>query len=290
MLIKEDISWQSKDGLNLYAQSIGSAEAQLTVLCMHGLTRNHKDFNPMIQALGDRYRYIAVDVRGRGRSERDPQPKNYSPTVYAADMVTLLDHLQLQSVVLIGTSMGGLMSMLLSRMIPNRLRGIVLNDIGPVIDQSGLERIATYVGEVRPFADWEAAAENIARIQAASFPGYGSEQWMAFARRTCHEIDSGEVLADYDPQIAKSLGNVKPGLLTRLAMWRLFKSMYKRPLLIIRGETSDILSQKTLHKMIRRHPNASTVTVPGVGHAPLLDEPEAVAAISGFLKGLEADA
>ena len=240
----------------------------------------------MIAALGDSYRFIAVDVRGRGQSQRDSDPRHYQPAVYARDMVALLDHLQLRTVALIGTSLGGLMSMLLGRMIPDRICGTVLNDIGPAIDKAGLNRIATYVGAVKPFADWETAAAAFAGNQQELFPDYGPEQWMAFARRCCRQTDSGEVVPDYDPEIARALGKARTGLLTRLAMWHLFKSLYAHPLLVIRGETSDILSEKTLQKMLRRHPDASAVTVPGVGHAPILDETEAVAGIAGFLSRL----
>jgi pimeloyl-ACP methyl ester carboxylesterase len=283
----DDITWRSTDGLTLYARSYGPVDARLTVLCMHGLTRNHKDFEPMIEALGNRYRFIAVDVRGRGQSERATDPKTYNPGIYAGDMVALLNRLNIHAVALIGTSMGGLMSMLLSKMIPDRIHGVVLNDVGPVFETAGLARIASYVTEVKPVADWQTAADAVAENQKSIFPNYGPEDWMAFARRTFRELETGEVILDYDPEITKTLGEVKPGVLTRIAMWRLYKSMFPRPLLIIRGETSDILSEKTLQKMIQRHPDAKAVTVPGVGHAPILHEQEAVAGLSSFLARLE---
>lgn len=278
-----DIWWNSSDGLELYAKAYGPADSSLTVLCMHGLTRNRKDFEPMISALSGQYRFISVDVRGRGASERDPNPENYSPSVYAGDMISLLDHLGLRSVALIGTSMGGLMSMIMMKIAPQRVRGVVLNDVGPTLEKSGLARIASYASEVEPLPNWQSAANTVANVQASIFPDYGPDDWMAFAKRTYTELDTGEVILDYDPEITRSVGEAQPGLMVRIAMWRLFKSMYARPLLITRGETSDILSAKTAEKMVKRHPNAELVTIPGRGHAPMLDEPRAIQALENFL-------
>jgi pimeloyl-ACP methyl ester carboxylesterase len=286
----EDIRWTSADGLDLYARSYGPADAPLTVLCMHGLTRNHKDFEPMIAALPGQFRFIAVDVRGRGLSARDANPKHYSPAAYVGDMAALLDHLKLDRVALIGTSMGGLMSMLMMKTMPKRIRGVVLNDVGPVFEASGLKRIASYTSDTEPKASWDEAAAAIGKIQADTFPDFGPDNWMALARRTFRELDDGRVALDYDPAITRTIGKVRPGLLTRIALWRLFKKMTGVPLLIVRGGTSDILSAKTAAKMISRHPDADLVTVPRVGHAPILDEPEAVNAIRLFLTKLESRA
>ncbi len=281
-----DITYKSPDGLDLYARSYGPDDAGMTVLCMHGLTRNHKDFEPMIAAVNGPYRYIAVDVRGRGRSQRDPNPDNYTPIRYAGDMIALMDHLNLPRAALIGTSMGGLMSMVMMTKAPERILGTVLNDVGPVVDQAGLDRISSYVSKVEPLPDWASAAKAIADIQTDVFPTYDDSDWLAFAHRTYREMQDGRVIADYDPAITERVGDVKPSLKIRLAMWRVFAKMKKRPLLIIRGENSDILAPKTTALMQKRHKKAKLVTVPGVGHAPMLDEPEAVQAISDFLSSL----
>ncbi|MCA8900563.1 MAG: alpha/beta hydrolase [Hyphomonas sp.] len=286
----EDIYYTSPDGLTLFARRYGPENAPLTALCMHGLTRNHKDFEPLIEALDGRYQFIAVDQRGRGQSDRDPVAERYTPQTYVGDMKALLDRLGLQKVVLIGTSMGGLMSMIMMRTMPARIRGVVLNDVGPVFEQEGLNRIASYVNTVAPIENWEKAAESVGKVQSYVFPKYTPEQWMAFARRTYRELEDGRVVLDYDPAITQTVGQVRPSLLTRFAMWRLYGGMKKAPLLIVRGETSDILSDKTAQKMLKRHPDAQLVTVPEVGHAPILDEPEAVSAISDFLQRLEASA
>jgi pimeloyl-ACP methyl ester carboxylesterase len=286
--MREDIYYRSPDGLNLYARRYGAPDAQLSILCMHGLTRNHKDFEPMIAALPDCYQFISVDVRGRGLSDRDPNAEHYTPVTYVGDMVALLDTLKLDRVALIGTSMGGLMAMLMMKTMPQRIRGVVLNDVGPAVDKSGLDRIASYTSDKEPKAGWDDAAAAMGKVQAGIFPDFGPDEWMALARRTYRELDDGRVELDYDPEITRTVGKIRPGLLMRMAMWRLYKEMKKAPLLVIRGQTSDILSEKTAAKMIKRHPDARLAIVPRVGHAPILDEPEAVIAIRHFLANLEA--
>lgn len=283
-----DIGWSSADGLSLHARAYGPETARLNVLCLHGLTRNHKDFEPMIGALPGHYRFIAVDVRGRGQSAHDPNPKNYSPGIYAKDMRLLLDKLALNRVALIGTSMGGLISLIMMRQMPKRIAGVVLNDVGPVVEKAGIARIAGYAGKVQPVTGWESAAAAVRTIQGAAFPDMPEDRWMDFARRTFRELPNGDVVLDYDPNIARSLGKVRPGALTNFALWRMFGGLKKAPLLVVRGALSDILSEETAREMVRRHPDARLATVPRTGHAPILDEPEAVTAIADFLARLEA--
>ena len=283
-----DIRYSSSDGLSLYAKAYGPADASLTVLCMHGLTRNHKDFEPMIQALDSNARFICVDVRGRGESDRTLDATTYKPANYAMDMVALLDHLELERVALVGTSMGGLMSMVMARLCPGRIRGVVLNDVGPKIEQKGLDRIAAYAGKVEPVSGWSTAAAITATAQASAFPDYGDKDWLAFAHRTYRETPDGQLILDYDPAITQSLGEARPSRVATFMMWRLFSALKPFPLLVVRGETSDLFSPKTAARMVRRHPDAKLVTVPRRGHAPMLDEPVAVDAISTFLKRIEA--
>ena len=282
----EDIHYTSKDGLSLFAKSYGDPDAALTVLCMHGLTRNHKDFEPMIAGLSGAHRYISVDVRGRGRSERDPDPQRYVPTVYVEDMRALLDTMDVKKVALIGTSMGGLMAMIMMQVMPDRVLGTVLNDVGPVLDPAGLARIASYVGDVSALPNWEAAAKAVAAAQQDVFPDFGPSDWQAFAQRTYRETPEGGVILDYDPAITRTVADVKPTFKMRFAMWRLYAKMKKRPLLVIRGAHSDILHPSTAARMTKRHKTATLVTVPRVGHAPLLNEPEALQAIDAFLDQL----
>jgi pimeloyl-ACP methyl ester carboxylesterase len=283
-----EIGWTSTDGLQLFAMSYGPEDAPLTTLCIHGLTRNHQDFEPMIAAMPPQLRFIAVDVRGRGRSAYDPDPNKYAPPVYAEDMLALMDRLGLAKAALIGTSMGGLISLLMIRRAPQRVAGIVLNDVGPVVEKAGIARIAAYAGKAAPVTDWESAAAAVKTLQGAVFPDMQEARWMEFARRTYRETPEGGVRPDYDPAIAASLGKATPGPLTHFLLWRVFAASKKVPLLVLRGETSDILSAATADRMVKRHPNARLVTVPRVGHAPLLDEPPAATAITDFLTRLEA--
>lgn len=285
--MNNDIFYTSGDGLNLFARTYGHPDAPLTALCMHGLTRNHKDFEPMIAQLGDRCRYISVDVRGRGRSDRAEDPALYNPVQYADDMIALLDHLNLNRVVLIGTSMGGLMSMLLMDKIPDRVSGVVLNDIGPIPDQTGLKRISAYATNVPVYSDWDAAAAKIASTQAVAYQNYSAADWAAFAQRTCRQRDDGMIVPDYDPKIMDAFSLTSPSWTMRFAMWRLYGKLKSRPLLIVRGEHSDILTSSMAARMHKRHRGSHLVTIPKRGHAPMLDEPEAIDALATFLGGLE---
>lgn len=285
-----DIRYRSKDGLELYAKSYGAENAPLTALCMHGLTRNHKDFEPMIDALlaeGLNVRFIAVDVRGRCNSESDQNVENYTPAVYADDMFTLLDHLGVEKAALIGTSMGGIMSMFMMSMAPERILGVVLNDIGPELEQAGLDRISGYVGGNEPKENYEAAARAVADVQRAAFPNYTFDDWLAFAKRTYRERPDGKVELDYDPAIARTIGEVKPTPEIKQAMWALYAQLSAVPLLLVRGEISDLLSAENAERMITEHGNGELVTVSQIGHTPLLNEPDVVAALTKHLKSLE---
>lgn len=279
---KRDIFYQSIDGLRLYAADYGPKDAALTVLCMHGLTRNHKDFEPLIRQLDLPCRFIAVDVRGRGLSDRDPN-RAYSPDVYVGDMITLLDELGVNKVTLIGTSMGGLMAMIMSQAMKDRIQGIVLNDVGPAVNPAGVKRIASYTSGIRSFPNWQAAADAIQSSQHTAFPNLTDPDWMDFAHQTCRETDAGQVMFDYDPAITENMDVSGPVWKINFMMWRLFGRMKHIPLLTVRGEHSDILTSKTANLMCRRHKKCRLVTVPNRGHAPMLSEPEAVSAISDFL-------
>lgn len=286
---ERDIQYRSDDGLNLYAKQWGPDDASQTVLCLHGLTRNHKDFEPMVKALGGNRRYIAWDTRGRGRSDRDADPAHYRNDIYARDVVTLLDHLGVEHAALIGTSMGGLISMILMNMIPERITGVVLNDIGPRLNAEGLDRIAGYVGEFKVFDSFEAAAQAVKASQAAAFPDYADDDWLAFARRTFHQTPRGVEL-DYDEAIADSLKFIRIDAETETLAWKLFEAMKQRPLLIVRGGISDLFSAETAAEMTALHGSAQETVADNIGHAPILDEPEIAAAIDRFLTSLEAGA
>lgn len=275
--------FSAPDGVRTYYRRYPAegGERGVPVLCMHGLTRNSKDFEDVCPRLAARGRTVlAVDVRGRGRSDRDPNPENYRPDVYAQDMAGLLDAAGVERFDALGTSMGGLMTMLLAAMVPGRLNAAALNDIGPVIDPKGLSRIQGYVGGGGPFDSWEDAADAIRAINGVAFPNEtGDAFWMTFARRTCRERPDGRIELDYDPAISAA---VKAGEAAPPALWDLFDALGDKPLLLVRGALTDLLSKDTVAEMKRRKPHMVHVDVPNVGHAPTLSEPAAVAALNQF--------
>lgn len=253
------------------------------LLLMHGLTRNSGDFEPLAQHLAGNYRLIVPDQRGRGLSQDDPVPANYRPDVYSKDMFALLESLGIERPGLIGTSMGGLMAMVMNAMKPGYFPAIVFNDIGPVLDPAGLARIGGYVGGGEPFADWDVAAEACASINGDAFPGYAEADWQAWARRTCRELPDGRVAFAYDPAIADGFADI--GDEPQPDIWPLWEALSDTPVLVLRGALTDLLAMETVREMERRHAGPFIhVDVPDRGHAPMLDEPVAVSAITEFLK------
>ena len=278
--------WQtSADGLRLFARDYAgvSGEAKPPVVLVHGLTRNSRDFEdlaPVIASWGRRV--IAPDVRGRGRSDRDPNPLNYHPGVYAADVAALLDKLGVARAQFLGTSMGGLITMALATFRGELIAGAVLNDVGPVIATEGLERISAYVGQPADVADWSGAAAYVKANNAHALPHYDDAAWARMARRVFRDDVAGRPELDYDLRIADAIraaaGAPAPDL------WPYFDALATgRRLLVVRGATSDLLDAATVEAMRARAPQVAAVEVPGVGHAPMLDEPEALAAIRAHL-------
>lgn len=254
------------------------------LLLMHGLTRNSADFEPLVARLDPKYRLIVPDQRGRGLSDHDPVPANYRPDIYSADMFALLDGLGVARAGLIGTSMGGLMAMIMGALQPARVAGIVLNDIGPKLEEAGLARIQGYVGPTGAPEGWQGAAAICAAINAEAFPGFGPEDWLAFARRTCREDEQGRVRFAYDPAIAESISGDQPATVPP-DLWPLWDSISALPVLVLRGALSDLFAAATVTEMAARHAGPfAALDVPERGHAPLLDEPIALAAITNFLK------
>jgi len=287
----QDLTYPSADGrLSLYAREYRAAEGgpeggagRPALVLMHGLTRNSADFTKLADRLAGRFRLVVPDQRGRGRSDRDSDAAHYALPVLCADTLGLIARLGLDRPVLIGTSMGGLMAMGMAAANPAAFRGLVLNDVGPVVEAEGLARIASYAGKAEAITSWDEAAAYARRINGDAFPHYDHAQWLAFARRTFRE-QAGRLVLDYDPAIATA-GAGTPGA-PPPDLWPLWDALAPLPILAIRGATSDILSAATLDAMARRHPGMATCTVPGIGHAPMLDEPEAVAAIEAFLAAL----
>lgn len=276
--------YRSADGLNLYYRDYAGGPG-VAALCMHGLTRNSRDFEDLAPRLAERRRVLAPDVRGRGRSQYDPDDKNYHPGTYVGDMWRLMDDAGVARAVLIGTSMGGLMAMGMAATGPERVAGVVLNDVGPEIDPAGLERISAYAGKMPQVNDWAQAAEAIAAVNRAALPHLTAEDWARFARRTFREDESGRPVPDYDPAIGRALAEAGAA---PNDPWAAFDALRAVPALVIRGEASDILAQKTVDAMKARKPDLEVAIVPGVGHAPVLDEPVALGAIMAFLARIDA--
>ena len=274
------------DGLSLYARdylAAGSSE-RLPVICLHGLTRNSKDFEdvaPLIAGWGRRA--IVPDVRGRGQSDRDPNPRNYQPKIYVRDVIEMMAALEIDRAIFLGTSMGGIITMTMMAVRPQAVAAAILNDVGPAIAPEGLARILSYAGKGPNVRDWEDAAQYVRGINGIALPHLSDEDWHRFARRTFREGEKGPEL-DYDPAITVPLGK-PPGRLTEWIAGFLFRRLArKRPTLLVRGQTSDIVSAEIADRMQRIAPRMQRVDVPGVGHAPMLAEREAVDAIEQFLK------
>jgi pimeloyl-ACP methyl ester carboxylesterase len=272
------------DGLQLHYRDYPGPADKPPLLCLHGLTRNARDFADFAARYSPRWRVIALDFRGRGSSDYDPLPARYNPLTYARDVVDLLDSLGVAKAVFVGTSLGGLVTMTIAATAPQRIAASILNDVGPELAVDGLDRIRSYVGKGTRFASWDEAAQAIAANQGPSFPNYSHDDWIAMARRNCREAD-GSIVFDYDMAIALPFETQGPT--PKIDLWPIFRALGQRPLLVVRGEISDLLSAGTLAEMQKAVPDMKSVTVPGVGHAPMLDEPEAVAAVDEFLSGLE---
>ncbi len=278
--------YDSADGLRLYARDYpGPGGTALPVLCMHGLSRNSADFAGLAEHLARERRVISVDQRGRGRSAWDPVPGNYTPPTYVRDMFRLLDELGLERVALIGTSLGGLMSFLMAAQQPARFAGMVINDIGPEIDPAGLARIQRYVGKNPPVTSWDEAVAKTREINGIAFPDYGDDDWLAFARNLYVERDGVPVLA-HDPAIAEAMADPEETGAVPPDLWPVFDAAAQVPMLVIRGELSDLLAADCVARMRERDADLRAVEVPRVGHAPMLTEPAALAAIDEFLAAL----
>ena len=278
-----DITWTSADGLKLHARDYPADGNKAPAICLHGLTRNARDFEelaPRIQATGRRV--IAVDVRGRGESDRDPNPANYHPGTYAADVMALLAQQAIPAAVFVGTSMGGIITMVLASFAPQVIAAAVLNDVGPELSPVGIARIAGYVGQGRPVETWPDAAAYIKAINASAFPDAPEEEWDRFARRTFRE-EGGKPVLDYDPDIAVAF-KVDPDA-PPPDMWPLFRALTTgRPVLLIRGGASDLIDEAIATRMRDAAPDMAYAEVPRVGHAPMLTEPKAWEAIQSFLQ------
>lgn len=278
---------RAADGLELFVREYRPDDPPrgLAVLCVPGLTRNHRDFAMLAESLAATHRVLTPDLRGRGQSGWDANPANYQPPVYVGDLMALLAALDVPRVFWIGTSLGGLLAMMAAALRPGLLAGAVLNDIGPEIDPAGAARIASYVGQLPPVRSWDDAAAQARLVNGAALPDFTDADWLRFARCAYRDDGSGIPVPDMDPRIGdavRSASGPVPDL------WPLFRALAAVPTLAIRGALSDILSAATLARMQQEKPDLETLVLPGRGHAPTLDEPATRVAIRRLLDRVSA--
>jgi len=286
----EDIFYRSHDDLLLYVHKYGSDDlAGRPLLCLPGLTRNGRDFHELAMALAahpsNPRPVYCLDYRGRGRSEWDKDWRNYSAYVELLDVVSFLTLRGLSGIAIMGTSRGGIIAMMLAVTRPSAIGCLVLNDIGPVIETSGLARIMGYAGKIPVPRGWDEAAEIVREMNRRQFTALDDAGWAALTRQMFNELD-GKPAAAYDPKVGMALSEVdisKPVP----AMWEHFESLLETPLMVLRGENSDILSAATIQEMQARHPNLTPVLIRNEGHAPLLLDRFSQRLVADFLS--EAD-
>ncbi len=269
------------DGLKQFYRDYNEAPTGApTVLCMPGLTRNSKDFANIASHMSDRCRVVCVEQRGRGLSEWDPDPSRYRPDVYVNDMIALLRHIGVKQVIAFGTSLGGLMTIMMNALHPGLLIGAIINDIGPVVDETGITRIKSYVGKGTPPTTWTEAIKAVKQANTGVYPKFSEDDWEAFTKKLYTDVNGTPVL-QYDPAISKNFEDTNDQSAPDL--WGIFSSLYNIPVVTLRGELSDILSAETLAEMTERHPDLTPVTVADKGHVPMMTEPECIEAIDALI-------
>jgi pimeloyl-ACP methyl ester carboxylesterase len=276
-----DYYYGGADGLRLYCRVYPAGKpGGVPVLCLPGLTRNSRDFESLADHLAQEREVLAADLRGRGRSAWDQDSSRYNLGVYVADAWRLLESRGIIRVLVVGTSLGGLMGMVMAASSPDRIAGVVLNDVGPELDLVGVRRIAGYAGKLPAVASWTDAAAQARSVYGSSLPGLTDAEWLAFAQRSYRENSVGVPVPDMDPRIADAF---KTPSAAPADVWPLFRQLKTVPVLAIRGALSDLLSAATLEQMAREKPDLERITVPNRGHTPLLNEPECLAAIDSFV-------
>ncbi|HEX8383891.1 MAG TPA: alpha/beta hydrolase [Sphingomonas sp.] len=275
--------WWSHDGLRLHYRDYPGGDAgKPPILCLPGLTRNARDFAELAERLSPEWRVLTLDFRGRGESAYAKDPMSYAPLTYVQDVDALLGDQGIGRFVAIGTSLGGIVTMLLAGTERGRLAGALLNDVGPDIDPRGLQRIRGYVGRASSWPTWMHAARGLAEANGAIYPDWRIEDWLAMAKRVHRLNSAGRIVLDYDLRIAEPFR--VPGNEAGPDMWRALEALGEVPTLVVRGERSDVLAAATAERMTATLRRAELVTVAGVGHTPMLVEPELDAPIARWLE------
>jgi len=275
----QDLYWTSTDGVKLHARDYAGDPAAVPVVCLPGLTRNARDYAALAATLAPGRRVIAVDFRGRGESGQAKDPMSYVPATYADDVRGLLVEAGIERFVAVGTSLGGLVAMLLAG--DGVLRGAVINDVGPEIESAGLQRIRGYVGRGSSCPTWLHAARTVADAHRDIYPSWELDDWLGMAKRLYRVTSAGRIVLDYDLRIAEPFRVLATA--EGPDMWEALGGLAAVPVLVVRGGRSDVLSADVAARMIERLPQGELVTVPDVGHAPTLSEPAAVAGIARLL-------
>ena len=281
-----DRFWSSRDGLKLHFRDYAGPGASENfyrppIICLHGLTRNARDFAALAEHLSGEWRVLCPEMRGRGDSGYAKEAASYNPLQYIEDLGELLAQEGIERFVSIGTSLGGLMTILLAMTQPQRIAAAVINDVGPYLEPAGLKRIGSYVGQGRSYPTWMHAARALRENQQVAFADYAIQDWLAMAKRVMTIAGNGRIVFDYDMKVAEPFARMD--VHAQPDLWPGVEALAGKPVLVLRGALSDLLSEETLAGMVQRLPGAEAVTIPGIGHAPTLAEPEAVAAIDRLL-------
>ncbi|HEY1605441.1 MAG TPA: alpha/beta hydrolase [Allosphingosinicella sp.] len=271
--------WMSADGLRLHYRDYAGDESRPPILCIPGLTRNARDFEGVADRLAGQWRLICVDLRGRGESGHAKDPMTYMPPVYLQDVELLTLALGLPRFTVFGTSLGGLIAMLIAMTDRARLAGVLHNDVGPELEAAGLDHIRTYVGKSQAWPTWMHAARALCEAQKERYPDWTIDQWLVFAKRVCRLTAEGRIVLDYDMRIAEPIRRPQP----EADLWPMFRALAGIPTLLVHGALSDLLSDTTVERMRAELPDLDVAIVPRVGHAPTLEEPDAVAGIDRLL-------
>ena len=278
------------DGLKLHVRCYGPRLAPSPpVVCLPGLTRTTADFDELATALASNpempRRVLVLDYRGRGLSDYDPDPLKYTLATELGDIAAVLTALDVPPAVFVGTSRGGILTMLLSTIRPTAIAGAVLNDIGPVIETAGLVRIQSYVGKLLRFTSFEEGAQALRRLFGQQFTKLSDEEWLDYSRRS-FKLEQGQLVPTYDLRLAKTLEGIDFGQPVA-ALWPAFDALGSIPLMVIRGENSDLLSEHTVAAMRERRPDIQTVTIADQGHAPILSGAGLIGRIASFVGACE---
>lgn len=281
----KDGVWWSNDGLRLHFRDYAGPADKPPILCIPGLTRNARDYTHVAERLAGKWRILVAELRGRGESAYAKDAMTYTPLTYLQDIEALMVSQGLARAVFFGTSLGGIVTMLLAATKPEQIAGALLNDIGPAIEEEGVAHIRSYVGRPQSHPSWLHAARALALSQGANYPRFGLEDWLALAKRIFKLSPAGRVVLDYDMRIAEPFK--MPGGEAGVDLWPALAGLSGKPVSLVRGEHSLILSAATAAEMARRIDGLAIVTVRDVGHAPILDEAESTAAIDELLGRVE---